>query len=207
LTRVDFRIMLREIRGGVDARPEAGEKRASLVSSYMRGLPLLRPRTDGKGISAEGTGGMCTKDAVEGFLAQRELAVAGVSGTRKKFGNSVYRDLKTKGYRVFAVNPNAETVEGDPCYHNLNALPDPVQGVVIVVPPSETEKIVEDAARAGIRHIWIQQGAESDTAIEFCREQGMNVVHGECILMFAEPVGFLHRVHRWIRGMLGKLPE
>jgi predicted CoA-binding protein len=88
----------------------------------------------------------------------------------------------------------------------LSVLPEPVGGVLIVVPPAETEKVVRDAAQVGIRRVWMQQGAESETAIRFCEENGISAVHGECILMFAQPAGF-HRLHRWVWGLLGKLPR
>ncbi|MBD3305706.1 CoA-binding protein [candidate division KSB3 bacterium] len=150
---------------------------------------------------------MTSKAAIEAFLAQPTLAVVGVSRKGKKFGNTVFKDLTAKGYQVFPVNPHAEQIDGQPCYPNLQALPEPAGGVVVIVPPAETEKVVRDAAEAGITHVWMQPGAESAAAIHFCREQGMSVVHGECILMFAEPVAFFHRLHRGIWGVLGKLPQ
>jgi predicted CoA-binding protein len=156
-----------------------------------------------------------TKAAVDDFLAQRTLAVVGASRNRNKFGNTAYRELKTKGYRLFPVNPNAEEMEGDRCYPNLRALPEPVGGVLIVVPPAQTEEVVQEAARAGIRRVWMQRGAQSEAAIRFCQENGISAVHGECILMFAEPAAFYHRVHRWVRrlrstaseAVSGKLPK
>lgn len=150
---------------------------------------------------------MTSKTAVSDFLAQKTLAVVGVSRQGGKFGNTAYNELKAKGYRVLAVHPQAESVEGDPCYPNLAVLPEAVGGVLIVVPPVETEKVVQEAAAASIRHVWIQQGAESEAAIRFCQENGLNAVYGECILMFAEPTAFGHRLHRWIWGLLGRLPN
>lgn len=150
---------------------------------------------------------MTSKTAVSDFLAQKTLAVVGASRQGNKFGNMAYKELKAKGYHVLAVHPQATSIEGDPCYPNLAALPEAVGGVVIIVPPAETEKVVREAASAGIRRVWIQQGAESETAIRFCQENGINAVYGECILMFAEPTGFGHRLHRWVWGLLGKLPS
>lgn len=150
---------------------------------------------------------MTSKAAVKDFLNQKTLAVVGVSRNGQKFGNTAYKELKAKGYRVIPINPQAEMIEGDPCYPSLGALPDPVDGVLIVVPPAETEKVVREAAAAGIPRVWMQQGAESQAAIQFCEEQGVSAVHGECILMFAEPTAFGHRLHRWVWGLLGKLPQ
>lgn len=150
---------------------------------------------------------MTTKTAVADFVAQRTLALVGVSRHGKKFGNMALRALKAKGYRVFPVHPQADQIEGEPCYSSLSALPEPVEGVLIVVPPEETEKVVRDAAAAGIRRVWMQQGAESQAAIRFCEEHGISVVQRECILMFAQPVVSFHRFHRWVWKALGKLPQ
>ena len=147
-----------------------------------------------------------TKATIENFISQRKLAIVGVSRGGTKFGNMAYQALKEKGYSVFPVNPKAENIAGERCYPNLRALPEAVGGALIVVPPDETEHVVREAAAAGIRRIWLQQGAESQAAIRFCEENGIEVVHGECILMFAEPVVSFHRWHRWLWKVLGKLP-
>jgi predicted CoA-binding protein len=150
---------------------------------------------------------MTTKAAVDDFLSQRTLAVVGVSRDGKKFGNTIYKELRLKGYTVFPVNPNSESIMGERCYPSLSALPATVGGAVIVVPPVQTEQVVRDAAAAGIRHVWMQRGAESELAIRFCEKNDINAVHGECILMFAEPAAFYHRIHRWFWKLLGKLPR
>ena len=111
------------------------------------------------------------------------------------------------GYTLYPIHPQAETIEGERCFPNLGALPEPVDGVLVVVPPAQTEQVVRDAAAAGIRRVWMQQGAESPAAIQFCKENGINAVHGECILMFAEPAAWFHRAHRWVWKLLGKLPK
>jgi predicted CoA-binding protein len=150
---------------------------------------------------------MASQIAVEDFVGQHKLAVVGVSRGDKKFGNMAFKALKDRGYQVFPINPHAEKIAGEHCYPNLRSLPEPVDGVLIVVPPKETEQVVREAADAGIRRVWMQQGAESAAAIRFCEENGISVVHGECILMFAQPVVSFHRFHRWIWKVLGKLPK
>ena len=150
---------------------------------------------------------MTTKVAIEDFVAQRKLAVVGVSREGKKFGYMAYRALQEKGYRVFAVNPSASGIDGERYYPDLQSLPEPVDGALVVVPPKETERVVRGAAAAGIRRIWLQQGAESQAAIRFCVENGIEVVHGECILMFAHPVVSFHRWHQCLWKVLGKLPQ
>jgi predicted CoA-binding protein len=150
---------------------------------------------------------MTKKIAVDNFLSKSKLAVVGASRNSKKFGYIVYQDLKKKDYKVFAINPNLESIDQDPCYPNLGSLPETVEGVVIVVPPAETEKIVKDVHAAKIKFVWMQQGSESETAIEFCKKNGIEVIYGECILMFAEPVASFHKFHRWIWKILKKLPK
>ncbi|MFB3920353.1 MAG: CoA-binding protein [Terriglobia bacterium] len=150
---------------------------------------------------------MTSREDVADFVAQRRLAIVGVSRRGRKFGNFAFRELRSKGYRMFPVHPQAETIEGERCYASLSALPEPVDGILVVVPPAQTEQVVRDAAAAGIRRVWMQQGAESPAAVQFCRENGVREVHGECILMFVEPAAWWHRAHRWVWGLLGKLPR
>jgi hypothetical protein len=138
----------------------------------------------------------------EAFVAEKTLAVVGVSRSRG-FGNRLHAHLKQKGYKVFPVNAQADSVEGQPCYRRLDDLPEPVGAVVTVVPPAETEKVVEDCGRLGIRRVWMQQGSESAKAVERCRALGISAVAGECLIMHTNP-GFPHTLHRFVWKMLGK---
>jgi uncharacterized protein len=138
----------------------------------------------------------------EDFVAEKVLAVVGVSRSRG-FGNQLFSHLRRRGYKVLPVSAHADGIEGQPCYRRLDDLPEPVGGVVTVVPPAETEKIVEDCGRLGIRRVWMQQGAESPRAVERCRELGITAVAGECLLMHTNP-GFPHTVHRFIWKLLKK---
>ena len=150
---------------------------------------------------------MTSKAAVDDFVSQKTLALVGMSRQSKKFGNYAFRELTQRGYRVFPIHPVAENIEGEKCYPSLSQLPETVGGVVAVVPPAQTEKVVRDAAAAGIKRVWMQQGAGSPDAIRFCQENGISEVHGECILMFASPVRSVHNFHRWIWRLVGKLPK
>ena len=149
---------------------------------------------------------MNTKQDVQDFIAQKTLAVAGISRNPQSFSARAFAELKTKGYRLFPVNPNADSIAGEKCYPNVGALPEKPGGVLVFTPPAETEKVVREAAAAGIARIWIQQGAQSEAALRFCREKNLAAVSRQCILMFAEPVASIHRVHRWLWKILGKLP-
>ena len=149
---------------------------------------------------------MASQTSIDNFLAQKILALAGLSRSGKKFGNAVLKDLTRKGYEVLPVHPAANEIGGVSCYPTLADLPKAVGGVVLVVPPDQTEVLVREASDAGIDRVWMQQGAESDGAIRFCRENGIDAVHGECIMMFAQPTG-IHRFHRWLWRVFGKLPK
>jgi len=150
---------------------------------------------------------MVTKAQVDNFISAKNLAVVGVSRTKRKFGNMAWKELKKKGYSLYPIHYELKEFDGTPCYANLKNIRAQVDGALIVVSPSQTGKVVRDANDAGIKQVWMQQGSESDEALKFCRENNISAIHGECILMFAEPVGFGHNLHRWIWKLLGKLPN
>ena len=150
---------------------------------------------------------MNSKKNVNEFLAQKKIAVVGVSRNKKKFGNTIYNELKQKGYQVYPINPNLNEYEGTICYPDLLSLPEEIDAVIINVPPAQTEQVVKEVKDAGIEKVWLQQGSQSDTAVKFCEENGIDCVSNECILMFAQPTAFFHRAHKWVWGVMGKLPQ
>jgi hypothetical protein len=150
---------------------------------------------------------MTSKKLVENFLSEESIAIVGVSRNDKKFGYTVYKELKSKGYNVFPVNPNIEYLADEKCYPDLSSIPGEINAALLVVQPTITMQVVKDALNKGIKKIWMQQGSESDEAIRFCEENGIEVVSKECIMMFAEPAAFFHRAHRWIKSVTGRLPQ
>ncbi|MHB1161498.1 MAG: CoA-binding protein [Chloroflexota bacterium] len=150
---------------------------------------------------------MPTRREIHDFLAQKRVAVVGVSRDSKQFANGVYRALKKKGYQLYPVNPNAQQLEGDRCYPSVSQIPETVDGALVMVSPGAAEAVVRDCCEAGIRRVWLGNGAVSPEAVRYCREQGMSVVDGACPMMFAEPVGVGHRCHRFVMGLAGKLPS
>ncbi|MFH1198319.1 MAG: CoA-binding protein [bacterium] len=150
---------------------------------------------------------MASKIIVDDFISQKKFAVVGVSRNSQKFGNAVFRELKAKDYSVFPINPNALEINGEKCYANLSQLPEQVDGVILTIPHAKTLPVVREAYKLGINRIWFQNGSVSEDSIKYCDENGMKYVKGECILMFAEPVGAFHKVHRFIWKMFGKLPK
>ncbi len=143
---------------------------------------------------------------IRDFLAQRSLAIAGVSRKGRGFGAIALRELGRRGYDMHVIHPGADEIQGRRCARSVRDVADRVGGLLLVTRPAVTTGLVREAAQAGIRRIWMQQGAESDEAISICRENGIAAVHGECILMFAQPAGF-HRFHHWVRGLFGRLPD
>jgi hypothetical protein len=150
---------------------------------------------------------MNSKKTVEEFLAQKKIAVVGVSRKKTKFGNAIYRELKQKGYIVFPINPNIKEYDGVVCYPDLYSLPEKIDAVVINVLPAQAEKVVKEAKETGVNKVWLQQGSQSENAVKYCEENGIVCVSNECILMFAQPSAFIHRAHKWVWGVFGKLPS
>lgn len=153
------------------------------------------------------------KEAVEEFLAQEHIAVTGLSREVRGSADSIYKRLRETGHQVYAVHPERETFEGDPCYPDLKSLPESVGGVVIVNRPEIVEEIVRECAEAGISRVWIHQsmrfmgGSYSEAAVTYCREHGIKVIPGGCPMMFAGNVDFGHKIMRWWCGRSGVIPE
>jgi hypothetical protein len=156
-----------------------------------------------------------TLDAkVEDFLAQKRIAVAGVSrdNSHHPVGNLIYDRLKKTGHDVFAVNPHMETFEGDHCYPDLQSIPGGVDGVVVITRPEATEQIVHDCGEAGIRRVWMHQSmlkgsSVSATAADYCREHNISVIAGACPMMYGPDADVGHRCMRWALKLTGGLPE
>lgn len=147
-----------------------------------------------------------TSALVGDFVAQRRLALAGASRSGKKFGNVILRELKAQGYDVVPVHPEALELEGLACARSLAALEGRVDGLVVVTPPLEAVRLVGEAAAARISRVWLQQGAGSGEAVRVASERGVRLVHGHCLLMFLPRVRGIHRLHRGLWSLLGKLP-
>jgi uncharacterized protein len=144
------------------------------------------------------------------FLAQKRIAVAGVSRDEKQTANAIYKVFRDKGYEVFAVNPNlAATNDGDPCYPNMQAIPGGVDGVMLVTSPAVTEEVVQDCVAAGVPRVWMHNNtfggsSVSDKATAVCRENNIVVIDGGCPMMFFDP---FHKCMKWVLGAMGRLPK
>jgi uncharacterized protein len=143
---------------------------------------------------------MATKADIEDFVAQPALALVGVSHSGTKFSNMTFKELKEKGYRVFAVNRGGGQWGEETIYPSLSALPEPVGAALVMVKPENALEAVKDCAAQGVKRVWLQQGAQSPEALQYCQENGLRAVSGECILMYAGKSGF-HGFHRFFREL------
>jgi uncharacterized protein len=152
------------------------------------------------------------KDAASEFLANRRVAVTGVSRTPGSHGsNVVYKRLRERGYDVFAVNPNADTVEGDRAYHDLSSIPEGVDAVVIGTRPEIADETIRECEELGIKHVWMHRGpgggSVSTSAAEYGRAHGINVIDGGCPCMFDPTADLGHKVMRRLFTVTGNVPR
>ena len=152
------------------------------------------------------------KEAASAFLANKRIAVTGVSRNAGGHGsNAVYRRLRDRGYEVFAVNPNAESVEGDQCYDALRSIPGGVDAVVIATRPEVAEDTMRECAELGIKHTWMHrsfgEGSVCDSATVYGREHGITVIDGGCPLMFDPTADVGHKLMRFVFTHKGKVPK
>lgn len=146
------------------------------------------------------------------FLAAKRVAVTGVSRTGGNHGsNVVYQRLRERGYEVYAVNPNAETVEGDPSYPDLASIPGGVEAVVIGTRPSTAEQTMHECAELGITQVWMHrmfgEGSVSEAATDYGRAHGITVIDGGCPCMFGPTSDPGHRVMKVIGTLNGHVPR
>ena len=154
-----------------------------------------------------------TRGQVHEFLAQKRIAVAGVSrdNSQHAASNLIYRRLKSTGHDVFAVNPHMQSFDGDRCYPDVQSIPGGVDGVVVVTRPETTAQIVRDCNDAGVRRVWMHQSigrasSVSLEAVEYCRQHDISVIPGGCPMMYGEGVDFGHACMRWLLKLTGGLP-
>ena len=152
------------------------------------------------------------KDAAAAFLSHKRVAVTGVSRTPKSHGsNIVYQRLRERGYQVFAVNPNADEVEGDRCYHNLRDIPGGVEAVVIGTKPATADVTMRECVDLGIAHVWMHRGpgkgSHSPTAAAYGREHGIAVIDGGCPCMFGPTADTGHKMMRPVLTLTHNVPR
>jgi len=155
---------------------------------------------------------MKIQQAAAEFLANKRIAVTGVSRRpRDHGGNIIYKRLRDRGYQVFAVNPNTDEIEGDPCYPSLSAIEGGVDAVVIATRPEIAELTMRECAELGIQYVWMHRsfggGSVSPVAAAFGRERGIHVIDGGCPLMFEPTADFGHKIIRGICRLNHHMPS
>ena len=150
-------------------------------------------------------------ETIEDFLAQKRIAMVGISHKLASFSVSLFIELSRRGYDVVPVNPHIREVLGRKCFPRVQDIEPPVEAALLLTSPEVTDEVVRDCAEAGIRRVWMHraggQGAVSDKAVEFCLDRGIRVVPGQCPLMFLPESGTFHRLHGLIRKLTGRYPR
>ena len=150
-------------------------------------------------------------ETIHEFLAQKRIAMIGVSREPRSFSLALFQELLRCGYDLVPVNPHTPNVLGHPCFARVQDVTPPVKAALLITSPEVTETVVEDCARAGIRLVWMHRGigagAVSPTAVSFCYEHGMEVIAGECPFMFLSASGGVHRIHGFLHKITGRYPK
>ena len=154
--------------------------------------------------------GATSRATIDDFLAQKRIAFVGVSRQASDFSRMLWSELKRRGYDLIPVNPDAGEIDGIPCVPAVTAIQPRPDGALLMVPPQVTERVVRDCAEAGIGRVWMYRaggdGAVSPAAIQFCVDNNISLVAGECPLMFLKGAGF-HSIHGWWRKITGTYPR
>ena len=123
------------------------------------------------------------QELINEFMIQKKFAVVGATNNPQKYGNQIVKNLKSRGYEVYPVNPKLKELEDLACYSSLSDIPVKVDVVDFVVPPKATEEVLKQCKELGLSRIWLQPGSESDAAIDYCHENDLKVVHSVCVMM------------------------
>ncbi len=152
-------------------------------------------------------------EAIKDFLGLKCIALVGVSRTQNKAANLIYRKLRSEGYKVFAINPNATSVKGDSNYPNLKSLPDKPDAVVMVTRPEITDQVVQEWAELSIGNVWMHRGPDSKgtsvsvNAVDSCHKHDTTVISGRCPMMYCANADIGRRIMRWMQNLTGILPK
>lgn len=152
------------------------------------------------------------RNTIDEFLSQKRLAMVGVSRNARDFSRSVFREFEKQGYEVVPVNPGATELEGKRCFAHVTEIEPPVDAALLFTSSEQTPAVVNECVSAHLHHVWMHRGgggpgAVNAGAVEVCRKEGINVVAGECPLMFLGHPAWFHRVHGFIKKMNGTYPR
>lgn len=150
-------------------------------------------------------------ETINDFLAQKRIAMVGISREGKDFSVSLFEEMSRRRYDIVPVNPKTTEMFGQRSFARVQDIRPPVDAALLMTAPAVTDAVVKDCAQAGIRRIWMYRaggkGAVSPKAVQFCRERGIRVVPGQCPFMFWPGAGTGHRLHGFIRKITGRYPR
>jgi len=153
---------------------------------------------------------MTIRDRIADFLAQKRIALVGVSRDKNAFGHRLFADMRARGYDVVPVNPKAETIAGIPCASRIGDVSPPVDGVLVLTDREQMEQIAGECSASGITRVWLHgnsgPGDVSQRAVSLCEDRGIRVVPGYCLYMFLPDAGFIHRFHGWLLKLMKRNP-
>lgn len=142
------------------------------------------------------------KSIIDDFLQTKKLGIVGVSSDMKKFGNALYKEISSKGYKVFPVGRNIKAINGKDCFEDVSSLYGLTDSVIITAKKPETADIIKNIDASKIKRIWLINGSFTDESLNAAKEKKLDVVHGICPLMFYKPNGF-HNMHRFFSKLFG----
>jgi uncharacterized protein len=154
---------------------------------------------------------MTTQADIDDFLAQKRLAIVGVSRRSGDFSRELFREFRKRGYDPVPVRPNAAEIEGVRCFPRLQDIQPLVDTALLMTSPGVTATVAMDCIAAGVKRVWFYRGAGTramnEQAIEHCRGAGLRVIPGECPMMFLANAGVVHRFHGWVKKVRGTYPR
>ena len=139
------------------------------------------------------------------FWLGKNYAVVGVSHKKRKFGDTVFNELRKRGYNVFPVNQDLKLFGDQMCYNSLGEIFDPLDGVIIITRPDGAKRAIRECINLGIKKAWLYPGSKCDEAINLAKQNDIELIYKGCPLLYLEPVEFPHSLHRWIAKVFGKL--
>jgi predicted CoA-binding protein len=150
---------------------------------------------------------LITQQQIDNFLKANTIAIAGASRDEKSFSSQVALHLNKLGYKLWLINPQYSSIEKQSNHlQSIAELPSDINNLLILTPANQTESVVAEAIKKGIKNIWIQQYSDTPNALKLARENRINVVHHQCIFMFSQPEG-MHKFHHRIKKVFGALPK
>jgi len=154
---------------------------------------------------------MTSMERIQDFLGRKRLAFVGISRQPADFSRTLFREFLARGYQAVPVNPEAQEIDGQPCFAHLQDIQPAVEGVVFLTSPAVTNQLVQDCAAAGIQRVWmfrgVGQGAATPDTIRLCEANGISVIPGECPFMFLPGGAWFHRFHGFVRKITGAYPR